>query len=105
MKGSAINTANYVVAAIALLALLKNWLQYWQAKATLANPLIPESLRDFHYKPALLFTGIYAVVIVMQLLGVYWGRHQRLLAILGAIVLIAGSLSYTVVTNELLNHH
>ena len=87
-------TANYIVMALAVLAIAYIWVQRWQSRLTLTNPLIPARLSDIHYKPALLFTLLFAVIVLLQCSSLYFKKGYYATAALGVLFVIGGLLFY-----------
>lgn len=93
MKSSVI--LNYCVVCISVLGVLLSWVTYLDFKKHL-NPLIPSSLADAYFKPAVLYTVVYAIVVVLQLVSIRYKRAQTAVAVFGAVVIVAGGLFYDV---------
>jgi len=86
--------ANYGIIGLAALGILLCWLQHWQAKSAVYNPLIPQSISDIYYKPAILFTLIFSFIILLQWLTLYLKKGRAVSAVFGAIVLVGALISY-----------
>lgn len=94
-------SVNYSVGALAVLGIIACWMQHWQAKYTY-NPLIPQSLLDVYFKPALLFTVIFALVLLLQAVSIYYKKANATAAIAGLVILVGSGLVYPFVASWLL---
>jgi len=94
MTQTSSKTANYIVAGLAVLGMAFCWAQHFQAKQALSNPLIPQSLSDIYYKPALLFTVVYAAVAILQLLSIRYKQAQIAAATIGGVLIVAARICY-----------
>ncbi|MFP9099007.1 hypothetical protein ACLI09_08130 [Flavobacterium sp. RHBU_24] len=94
MSQTSAKTANYIVAGLAVLGIVFCWVQHFQAKQTLRNPLIPQSISELYFKPALLFTVLYSVIAIIQLLSARYKKGQTVAAVLGCVLLVAARICY-----------
>ena len=86
--------ANYIITGFALAGIVLCWLQHWQEKHAVRNPLIPQSLSDIYLKPAILFTVVFSFVILLQFLSLNFKKGQTASAVFGAVVVVAAIIVY-----------
>ena len=103
MTQTSVKTANYIVAGLAFLGIVFCWLQHFQAQQTLNNPLIPQSFSDVYYKPALLYTGVFGVIIVLQSVSIYFKKAHGVAAVFGLALLVGTGICYPFTINWFLS--
>lgn len=94
LKNPPHKAANYIVIGLSVLFIVYCWTKHWQMKHQTLNPLIPKSLSDIYYKPALLFTGVFSVIVALQLMGLYSKKWQSFSAIFGAMAVVVAWIVY-----------
>ncbi|KOS08010.1 hypothetical protein AM493_19600 [Flavobacterium akiainvivens] len=92
-----LRVVNYIVVCLAVLGVLFCWVQYLEAKRLLSNPLIPQGLMAIHFKRMVLFTALFLVVAMLQLLAVYFRKGRLVAAVFGIIVIAAAVVFYPLV--------
>jgi hypothetical protein len=85
---------NYSVVCLSVLGVLFGWIEYLDFKNNL-NPLIPASLAEAYYKPAVLYTAVFAVVIVLQLLSIRYKKAQTAAVVAGGVAVIAAGVFHS----------
>jgi hypothetical protein len=103
MTQTSAKTANYIVAALAVLGIAFCWAQHFQAKQSFSNPLIPQSLSGIYYKPAILFTVLFTLVIVLQSVSIYFKKAHGVAAVFGLALLVGTSMCYPFIINWFLS--
>lgn len=94
MNQTSAKAANYIIAGLAVLGMVFCWLQHFQSKQTLSNLLIPQSLSYMYFRPAILFTVIFGLIILLQGVSIYFRKAHGIAAVFGLAVFFVAGICY-----------